>query len=71
MPETIKVEKRKYASHIYWRVVFPILLVVALIALVAFVRLYPAMDDLRRGAVNAAANMRGPITAVLKNMRPQ
>jgi len=65
MPETIKVEKRKYASHMYWRIVFPILLVIALIGLVTFVRLYPAMDDLRRGAVAASS----AATSVLKNVR--
>ncbi len=60
MPETIKVEKRKYYSHIYWRVVFPALVVISLIAVLAFVRYYPAAGDAAR---NAAAAMRPNMVA--------
>jgi hypothetical protein len=52
MPETIKVERRKYHSHIYWRVVFPLLLLTLLIGLMVFIAKYPAGIDAARNLVN-------------------
>lgn len=62
VPKTIKVQKTKYYSHWYWRVMFPIMLLVLLLGLLYFVANYPYMTDLAR---STAANVRAAPTAIL------
>jgi hypothetical protein len=62
VPKTIKVQKTKYYSHWYWRVIFPVMLLVLLLGLLYFVANYPYMTDLAR---STAANARGAANSFL------
>lgn len=62
VPKTIKVQKTKYYSHLYWRVIFPVMLLILLVAVLYFVANYPSMTDLAR---STATNMRSAPTAFL------